>query len=258
VEWAAAAGYNTFRYDRLGTGLSEHPKDAYNVVQASTDVAIAIKIISMLSTGAIGGHSGIKVIGVGHSYGSAQLNYVTKVAPKSLAGVVLTGFSFNGTAVPLYLTSAAYTTASEVAPTRFSSSDLSSAYLLTLGPQTTQLNFFYYPYYTTASANRARATEQPVTQGVLFTFVALLGPAVEFTGSVYVVTGDKDWIFCTGNCYAVPQGATQASILDFVSAGYPKASHFNTLIPANTGHSISVHTSAPETYKQIQTHLKSL
>ncbi|KAG9007985.1 hypothetical protein FRB94_008310 [Tulasnella sp. JGI-2019a] len=258
VEWAAAAGYNTFRYDRLGTGLSEHPEDAYNIVQAPTDAAIAMKIISMISTGDIGGHSGIKVIGIGHSYGSAQLNYVTSVAPELLAGVVLTGFTFNATAAPLYLTSAAYTTAYEVAPARFSSSDLSSAYLLTLAPQTGQLNFLYYPHYTTASAKRARDTEQPVAQGVLFTFADIIGPAIDFTGFVYIVTGDKDWIFCMANCYAVPQGSTQTSILDFVGAGYPKASSFSTSIPANTGHGISAHTSAPETYKQIQAYLKAL
>ena len=29
VSAAAGAGYTTFRYDRLGTGLSDHPQDAY-------------------------------------------------------------------------------------------------------------------------------------------------------------------------------------------------------------------------------------
>lgn len=32
VSAAADAGYTTFRYDRLGTGLSEHPQDAYKYV----------------------------------------------------------------------------------------------------------------------------------------------------------------------------------------------------------------------------------
>ncbi len=73
VEAASAAGYSTFRYDRLGTGASEHPKDAYNIVQASTDVAILAKITSMISSGAIGGKPGVKIIGVGHSYGESVL-----------------------------------------------------------------------------------------------------------------------------------------------------------------------------------------
>ncbi|KAG8988144.1 hypothetical protein FRB93_004299 [Tulasnella sp. JGI-2019a] len=66
----------------------------------------------MISTGDIGGFSGIKVTCVGRSYGthplgivsadgfnsvlgSAQLNYITSVASQLLAGVILTGFTFN-------------------------------------------------------------------------------------------------------------------------------------------------------------------
>ena len=34
VHAASDAGYVTFRYDRLGTGLSEHPQDTYKYVQS--------------------------------------------------------------------------------------------------------------------------------------------------------------------------------------------------------------------------------
>ncbi|KAG8874190.1 hypothetical protein FRB97_006077 [Tulasnella sp. 331] len=59
VEWAVAAGYDTFRHDRLGTWLSEHPKDTYNDV-----------IIDLISIGDIGGYNGSKIIGTSHSYGT--------------------------------------------------------------------------------------------------------------------------------------------------------------------------------------------
>ncbi|KAG9005125.1 hypothetical protein FRB94_001817 [Tulasnella sp. JGI-2019a] len=95
VEWAAAASYNTFRYDKLGIGFNEHPEDVYNIAQAPTNAAIVMEIIPMISTGDIGGFSGIKVTCVGRSYGSAQLNYITSVASQLLAGVILTGFTFN-------------------------------------------------------------------------------------------------------------------------------------------------------------------
>ena len=91
--------------------------------------------------------------------------------------------------------------------------------------------------------------------GVLFTFGALTAPAPSFSGDVYVVTGDKDYIFALGNAYAVPPGASQNNILDYVSDLYPSASKFATLIPANTGHGISAHLSAPETYAQVNTWL---
>ena len=35
VHAASDAGYVTFRYDQLGTGLSEHPQDAYKYVYAT-------------------------------------------------------------------------------------------------------------------------------------------------------------------------------------------------------------------------------
>jgi len=253
VRTAAEHGYTTFRYDRLGTGLSEHPKDAYNTVQGPTDLAILTEITSMLRAGKIGGTSFETIVGVGHSYGSVQLNALTAASPSAVNHVILTGFSANTSAVPLYLTSTAYSTATNVFPDRFSSKDLTNAYLVTLAPQTNQLNFFYYPYYTNAANTRARQTEQPVTQGVLFTFGMLPGPAPSFNGKVHVVTGSNDWIFCLNNCYAVPVGSGKASLLDYVgSMLYPAASAFSTSIPANTGHAQFQHLSAPQSIEEIQ------
>lgn len=79
VSAAAKAGHSTFRFDRLGTGLSEKPADTYNVVQAATDVAILSEIVSMLQNGKIGGKSYNKIAGIGHSYGSVQLQAITQV-----------------------------------------------------------------------------------------------------------------------------------------------------------------------------------
>jgi hypothetical protein len=90
-------------------------------------------------------------------------------------------------------------------------------------------------------------------QGVLFTFGAISAPVPAYTGTVAVVTGDKDFIFwyaalaivlaiadnacCSeGNCYAVPPNATKmTSILDSVQMLYPAASNFTTYLPVNTG-----------------------
>jgi hypothetical protein len=219
-------------------------------------------------------------------YGSVQLNALLAAQPTALETVVLTSFSANTSAVPLYETSTAYSTATTVFPSRFSTDELTNAYLVTLAPQTSQLNFLYYSvcpfarmrsmmtfgqYYTNAAANLARSTEQPVTQGVLFTFGSLPGPAPSYTGNVHVVTGeapphdqqapltseagDKDYIFCLGNCYAVPPGSGKNNVLEFVSALFPAASSFSTEVPANTGHGISAHTSAPAVYAQIQSYL---
>lgn len=89
---------------------------------------------------------------------------------------------------PPDLTSTAYSTATDIFPSRFpKSTNLQNAYLVTglvralvtplvprwlavaddpcilllLQPQTNQLNFWLYPYYTNAAFDQARATEQP-------------------------------------------------------------------------------------------------
>lgn len=59
------ANRTTFRYDRLGTGLSEHPGDAYNVVQGATDLAVLSKVASGLRDGSLLGTSYNKIVGVG-------------------------------------------------------------------------------------------------------------------------------------------------------------------------------------------------
>ncbi|EPQ54834.1 hypothetical protein GLOTRDRAFT_130184 [Gloeophyllum trabeum ATCC 11539] len=96
VSASAAAGYSTFRYDRLGTGLSEHASDSYNEAQALIDLAIATKLLGVLKDGGIGGQKLSKVVGVEHSYGSMQVQALSATVPHLLDGVLLQGFSMNG------------------------------------------------------------------------------------------------------------------------------------------------------------------
>jgi hypothetical protein len=71
IDAAAAAGYATFSYDRLGVGASDHP-DPIQIVQSALQVDIAHKLIQGLRSGSIGGNAFARVVGVGHSYGSIQ------------------------------------------------------------------------------------------------------------------------------------------------------------------------------------------
>ncbi|KAF7796598.1 hypothetical protein EIP86_007780 [Pleurotus ostreatoroseus] len=216
VRAAADAGYTTFRYDRLGTGLSEKPNDAYNVVQSPTDLAILTEFSQMLRSGAIGGQAFSKIVGVGHSYGSVQLQALTASAPTAIDAVLLQGFSKNGTAMPPFLAGGAYTTATYVFPDRFPTSELSNAYVVTGTPYSDQFNFFYFPYFSDGAFQRARATEQPATQGVLFSQTAIMGSADSFTGPVHV-------------------DSKYPNIPAYVKELYPAVKDFTTYIPANTG-----------------------
>ncbi|KAH9837855.1 alpha beta-hydrolase [Rhodofomes roseus] len=251
VRAAADAGYTTFRYDRLGTGLSEKPSDAYNVVQSPTDLAIAIRFAQMLRSGDIGGQKFDKIVGVGHSYGSVQVQAITAHVPTALDAALLQGFSNNGTGQGPFLAGGSYSIATEVFPDRFSADELTNAYLVTAVPQANQFDFFYFPYFSAAAFNLTRATEQPATQGVLFTQTAIMGTAHEFTGPVHVVTGAQDLPFCYRDCYAVPPDAKYPNIPAYAQELYPKTSNFSVYIPANTGHAVNQHYSAPDVYQEM-------
>lgn len=113
--------------------------------------------------------------------------------------------------------SAAYSTATGVMPSRWNNSAaLPAPYLVSLAPQTNQPNFYWYPYYLPQAATIARATEQPVTQGVLFTFLQVGGSAPDFKGFVYSVTGDHDWIFCLVRLPSIPLSARVLVVYAFL------------------------------------------
>jgi len=256
VAAAADAGHSTFRYDRLGTGLSEHPADTFNVVQASTDVAILTEIVKMLKAGKVGGKAYNSIAAIGHSYGSVQTQTITQRVPDAFDTVILTGFSTYTDYVPLYLTSTAYSPATSVAPERFPEGTFpyDNSYLITATPYTNQLNFAYFPYFTNAAVSAARASEQPVTRGVLYTFGSFPGPAPAYTGNVHVVTGDRDWIFCGLQCFAnAPTG--QSSIPAGVTALYPAAASFSAYVPLDVGHGINFHVQAPQVYAETLAYL---
>lgn len=110
------------------------------------------------------------------------------------------------------------------------------------------------PYYSTEAINLARATEQPVTQGVLFTFGGIPGPAANYQGNVHVVTGDRDWIFCGLNCISgAPAGFD--SIPAAVTQLYPAAGSFSTYVPQEVGHGINFHVQAPQVYEEMLSYL---
>ena len=108
--------------------------------------------------------------------------------PDAFDTVILTGFSTYTDYVPLYLTSTAYSPATSVAPERFPEGTFpyDNSYLITATPYTNQLNFAYFPYFTNAAVNAARASEQPVTRGVLYTV-----SIVHASGSFHVCLADN-------------------------------------------------------------------
>jgi len=256
VQAAASAGWTTFRYDRLGTGMSDKPEDGYRTVQAPTDLAILAHFAGMLRSGMVNHTSFNKVVGVGHSYGSEQLAALSGKNTSAVDALVLTGFSANMSALATFAAGGLYTRAADVVPA--SSASLPGSYVMTGLPQGNQFQFFYYPYFDAAVFAQARASEQPATLGVFSTMSVLGGMASEFTGPVHVVTGDRDLPFCNTACDIVPVGMNKTILQLTQPMVFPKSSNFSVYSPANTGHGVNLHLSAPQTYSEIMGWLASM
>ena len=252
VKHAASYGYSTFRYDRLGTGKSQTPKNGFDETQAPTEVAILTEVLKKLrNTSQVGGRKHERVVGVGHSYGSVQTQAVSSQSPELLDGVVLTGFTTNSTNLPGYLLAGTYSIANKVLPHLKNKPD---TWLATGSEAADIVCFFYPPYYAQGAFDLARQTEQPVTLGSLTSIALVGGPADGFNKPVQVVNGAKDFIFCTSNCWAGPDGQ---DIPSGVKTLYPQAVNFTSYIAEATGHGISAHYSQPAVAEAILDYISS-
>lgn len=243
---AAAQGITTFRYDRLGTGFSQRPSDGYNTVQAATEVGILQSFAKMLKqTNKVGGQRWNKVLLIGHSYGSAQSQALSFLSPDLVDGLILTGFSTSMMGLPFYLLSTVYTMARMVFPQRFG--NIPEDWLVTATPFSGQINFNYPPTVTPSANTLNRNTEQPVTQGSLFTIGTVGGVADGFTGPVQVLTGQQDFIFTFNNPFVNGTSLAQQA----ATMLYPNSRNATAYTPGVTGHGINFHTTAKGSYREM-------
>lgn len=251
IDVAAANGYATFSYDRLGVGDSSKP-DAIQVVQSPLEVEIAHNLIQMLRSGHFGGAKFMHVVGTGHSFGSIITQAVTAQYATALDAAVLTGFSTNATALPTFISALNLAIATQNQPYRFG--DLSNGYLVAATDISTQIGFFRAPGFDPAILALADATKGTVTIGELLTQMAATAVAANFTGPVAVVNGAEDLPFCFGNCsYPADKAAMIKRML------YPAASNLSTtyLVPV-MGHGVNLHYSATEAFEFIQDFVNSV
>jgi pimeloyl-ACP methyl ester carboxylesterase len=248
VDYAAEQGYMTFLYDRLGSGLSDHP-DPLQMVQWGLQVEIAHELITLLRTGSLAGLNFKHVVGVGHSLGSFQTNGITTLHPNDLDAAVLTGFSPDTSGGPIALAGIDLTMAAQNQPFRFS--ELPGSYLTSSSVGGTQYYFFRAPGFDPALLRFAEATKQTVTFAELFTSAATVSS--NFTGPIDVVNGDHDLPNCHGDCL-VPYNKAAASKEMY----YPAASNGSSwYLSAESGHGLNFHYSASAAYKHIHNFIKA-
>ncbi|KIW69777.1 hypothetical protein PV04_05635 [Phialophora macrospora] len=233
VETAAAAGHATFSYDRLGIGESSHP-DPIQVVQGPLQIAIAQSLVQLLRNGTLAGRRFSRIIGVGHSYGSALTTSVASRNPSALF------------AASLNLEVAA-TSRSQRFPGE------ADGYLLPSPQYGIQYSFFRSPNFDPELLAKAYATVQTTTVGEQFTMGTVGAPARNFTGPVLIVDGGND-LFCDGDCQ-YRTNIPSASLRTL----FPRATNTSTTyILSGARHGVNLVANAPQAFERIQTFIGSL
>ncbi|PFH48441.1 hypothetical protein AMATHDRAFT_5789 [Amanita thiersii Skay4041] len=243
VEAAVNAGHAIFIYDRLGTGQSSKP-DGIKEAQKPTEVAIAAQLLKLLKQG-IQGFVFDKVVAIGHSYGSSQVTGLAADYPSLVDAIVLTGFSAYSGGLSATFSAFGLTIAANQNRTRWGS--LPSSYVVTEGMYNDEMNFFRYPFFEAGVLQHASDSKGLFTLGQILTQAP--SPTGPFNKPILVVTGDKDFIFCAGDCYQ--NTGKGSNLIDETKTLFP-AGQYSYYIPAETGHAVNLHFSAKESYEVIQ------
>ncbi|CAE6389761.1 unnamed protein product [Rhizoctonia solani] len=257
IEAANKAGYAVLTYDRLGVGQSDKP-DGIDVVQSSTEVEILHQIIQQSRKS----KKYSKVLGIGHSFGAIQLTGVAAQYPSDLDAVILTGYTPSMASVGISFTGWLQTLANMAIRSRWASLPSGSTimsdhgYLGTGSPSADRFAFFAEGSYDEGAFKLAHDTKQAHTLGEFLTIAEPVSkPATDYKGHVF---GEKDLIFCGGNCWQKPITTPGDSLLDDTKTLYPNAARFSTYVPAGARHALFAHRGTDETIEKILTWAKGL
>jgi pimeloyl-ACP methyl ester carboxylesterase len=239
-------GYATFAWDRLGIAQSSHG-DPVQEIQALLEVDGLRALTQGLRDGCIEGVDDDfeKIVHVGHSFGSTHTYALTAMYPNISDGIVLTGFSQNGSFVPFFMLGGNFVDVKEnpvLAPT------YTHGYLAAGNPSGVQTNFFSPGDFDPEILAFAAATGQPVTIGELLTIGGETGSLNHFAGPVHIVTGERDVPFCGGSCL---NGAPNGSSIPAQAQKTFTSTNITTFIVPGAGHGLNLEYTHPITYKNI-------
>jgi pimeloyl-ACP methyl ester carboxylesterase len=243
---ATSRGYSTFNIDRLGVGLSDHPPSSKLTLQSHAYVIA--QIVQKLRAGAIGGISFVNVVGVGHSFGAAILQYLAGTTTDVTARpdyLVLQSFLMTTYASGLAaLGGAFYTAASDPA---FASAGLDSGYITTM--PSTRGNAFY----RTAGADAAmiamdESTKQTGTQTERSSLGAARNPAVTLaiTVPVLITVGQYDNLYCDEASGLTC--ASNAAVKTREAVNFGPHACLSAYVVVDGGHATGFHIKARDSY----------
>ncbi|KAJ7877771.1 Alpha/beta hydrolase family-domain-containing protein [Mycena leptocephala] len=227
-------GLSSLAIDWVGVGLSSRPVNASDVqyltcAAAVSQVARHLKNVSILP----GVRPFKKVIGIGHSAGSALLNVDAIVeGPRSpFDGLILTASLVvePGEMPPV----STIPSARHVDPVRWGALD--PAYITT----TPSNRSIFYPADTTAFSPRMFIFDyftKDVGSMSSFLQIAIMSLTTRYTGPVAKVVGSEDQLFClgTGRCVDVTALTAAERIL------WPDARSFEVVVAEGGGHALNL------------------
>jgi pimeloyl-ACP methyl ester carboxylesterase len=235
---ATDAGYATFSFDRIGDAASDHPTDGSTVTVEASGFVLH-QIIQGLRSGGIGGTAFIRVVTVGHSYGSA-----TAVDEAAIYhdedGVVLSGYAHQLTPSAFNAVAADFYPASQ--DPKFANSGLNGTYLTTVPGTRTQL--FFNPTDTSPDVISLDETlKQTATTGEFNSFSDPNAFATsQITVPILLAVGQSDFLLCEPSA-----GLSCADANTFLAregSNYTPQSCLEAFMLPNAGHDINLHNNA--------------
>lgn len=247
--------YSILSHDRLGIGESSHG-DPVNEIQASLEIAALKELTRLVRNQQIQGIADQyqSVVHVGHSFGSVQSYALARDEPELSDGLVLTGFSQNGTFLPFFQLGGNFVA---VSSNEVLASQYTAGYLASGNPSAVQTNFFSPGQFDPEILALAAQTGQPVTVGELLTIGGATYGNNTFQGPVLVITGEKDLPFCGGDCRATGDESSNATIVDAVNQFFPNATAFDAFLVPAAGHALNLEYSHNTTYRYISQFLQT-
>ncbi|KAK5946173.1 hypothetical protein PMZ80_000313 [Knufia obscura] len=245
-------GYSTFTWDRLGIGMSSLFQDPINEGQLWIETAALRYLTEGLRNQQIQGMSAQfqKIVHVGHSFGSSQSYALTAMDPTISDGIVLTGFSQNGTFASQFVLGSNFI----IANTNAALAKYPTGYLAPSSAVGVHIDFFAPGDFDPQVLQVAYMTGQPVTPGEILTLTGASASPNSFGGPVLVVTGERDTPYCGGDCLATGDPSL-ASIPAASKMFFPNAQNFNASITPGAGHGLNLQYSHPITYNTIFSYL---
>ncbi|HET7639857.1 MAG TPA: alpha/beta hydrolase [Ktedonobacteraceae bacterium] len=241
VRAATAQGYATFNYDRLGTGLSDHP--APLAVTFPAETYILHQLVQQTRAGTITGAPVTKVLHVGHSYGSMVA--VNEAATyHDVDGVVLTGFT-HAAGIPGTVLGAVTSTVPTQLDPKFASANLPIGYTTTLAG-TRGLSFYNTAFADPAVIAQDESLKQTATTGESLTLTPGLSASLsqQIAAPVLLAVGQKDQVFCTPTIAAESCNDT-ATVLARENSDFSPSACLEAYVQPDAGHVIALHPNAP-------------